>query len=480
MRTDAPVPEHPAPPSSPASPQRIRLIDRITAYRQPIGLVFTLLLFGLALVACYHLLREIDPGALHDAIADVPRPALLGALSATALGFVILLGYEWSASRFAGVTLPMRSLATGGFSAFAIGNAVGLSPLSGGSVRYRLYSRHGIGAAEIARMTLFASLSLAAHCRCWRHSPHSAISTMRRRRCTCPTPWSPSSRSPSCCWLSAWWRSWPGTVCRENGRPRQPAGPPRPPQPAPARPAPVAAATADHRPDVAAAATVLYLLLPETPPFAAFLLVYLLALAAGVLSHVPGGVGVFEAVLLAAFAGQLGAAAGRGPALVPLDLRGAAAAAGLPVVAVPRSTPVVGDTPGDPRRLGFRRTDPGDPGLPLRCRAAVFRRHTGDRHPPGAPRLPHSTSPDRCLAPGRQPDRRALPAARAGFAPTAVGRLGPDPGAVAGGRPAFAAERLRLGRSQPAEPDRRAARHVPPLLLPSQPADGSTLLRRSM
>ncbi len=60
--------------------------------------------------------------------------------------------------------------------------------------------------------------------------------------------------------------------------------------------------------DVAAAATVLYLLLPETPPFAAFLLVYLLALAAGVLSHVPGGVGVFEAVLLAAFAGQLGAA----------------------------------------------------------------------------------------------------------------------------------------------------------------------------
>lgn len=160
MRTDAPVPEHPAPPSSPASPQRIRLIDRITAYRQPIGLVFTLLLFGLALVACYHLLREIDPGALHDAIADVPRPALLGALGATALGFVILLGYEWSASRFAGVTLPMRSLATGGFSAFAIGNAVGLSLLSGGSVRYRLYSRHGIGAAEIARMTLFASLSL--------------------------------------------------------------------------------------------------------------------------------------------------------------------------------------------------------------------------------------------------------------------------------------------------------------------------------
>lgn len=60
--------------------------------------------------------------------------------------------------------------------------------------------------------------------------------------------------------------------------------------------------------DVAAAATVLYLLLPEAPPFGPFLLVYLLALAAGVLSHVPGGVGVFEAILLAAFADKLGAA----------------------------------------------------------------------------------------------------------------------------------------------------------------------------
>ena len=307
MRTDAPVPEHPAPPSSPASPQRIRLIDRITAYRQPIGLVFTLLLFGLALVACYHLLREIDPGALHDAIADVPRPALLGALSATALGFVILLGYEWSASRFAGVTLPMRSLATGGFSAFAIGNAVGLSLLSGGSVRYRLYSRHGIGAAEIARMTLcqpFPGLRTAG--------AGGTRRTLQSRRCgvgAAPAP-RPGRRHRD---------RRPVAGCRPGGVPG---------------PAPSAGRTAvpdsllvrlGRRSlrlpglrlsllqllitalDVAAAATVLYLLLPETPPFAAFLLVYLLALAAGVLSHVPGGVGVFEAVLLAAFAGQLGA-----------------------------------------------------------------------------------------------------------------------------------------------------------------------------
>lgn len=57
--------------------------------------------------------------------------------------------------------------------------------------------------------------------------------------------------------------------------------------------------------DVLIAASVLYLLLPEAPPFSSFVLIYMLALAAGVLSHVPGGVGVFEAVLLAAFSSRI-------------------------------------------------------------------------------------------------------------------------------------------------------------------------------
>jgi phosphatidylglycerol lysyltransferase len=80
-------------------------------------------------------------------------------VSATVVGFIILLGYEWSASRYAGVNLPPRTLALGGFTAFAIGNAIGLSMLSGGSVRYRLYARHGLGLGSRAH-DVFASLSL--------------------------------------------------------------------------------------------------------------------------------------------------------------------------------------------------------------------------------------------------------------------------------------------------------------------------------
>lgn len=158
MRANPPDAQHP--PASDVHPSRLQWMERLSTYRQPIGLAVTLLLFTIALIACRHLVNDLDPDSLRESVLHVPLSALLGALAATAVGFIILLGYEWSASRFADVKLPLPTLAFGGFNAFAIGNAVGLSMLSGGSVRYRLYARNGLGPGEVARMTLFASLSL--------------------------------------------------------------------------------------------------------------------------------------------------------------------------------------------------------------------------------------------------------------------------------------------------------------------------------
>ena len=294
--------------TQPINAERLRLLDRLSKYRQPIGLAVTLLLFAIALIACRHLLSELDLNALHDSILDVPKPALMGALAATVVGFIILLGYEWSASRYAGASLAPRTLALGGFTAFAIGNAIGLSMLSGGSVRYRLYARHGLGAAEVARMTLFASLSLGCAL-----PPLAALATLS----DLPAASSALGLSETLLGVVATAVLVLFSVLAIGIYRRR-----LPEQPYPDSLLVRIGRRTLRLPgrrltflqlvitalDVAAAATVLYLLLPETPPFGAFLLVYLLALAAGVLSHVPGGVGVFEAILLAAFSDTLGAA----------------------------------------------------------------------------------------------------------------------------------------------------------------------------
>ncbi|MGN8258215.1 bifunctional lysylphosphatidylglycerol flippase/synthetase MprF [Pseudomonas sp. SMSB3] len=308
MTSQTPEPQAPLASALPAAAQRLPWLERISRYRQPIGLAVTLLLFTLALIACRHLLSELDIYALHDAMLEVPAQSLLGAVMATVLGFVILLGYEWSASRYASVKLPGRTLIMGGFSAFAIGNAIGLSMLSGGSVRYRLYARQGIGASEVARMTVFASLSLGCAL-----PPLAAVATLSNLPAAATALRLPPSLlaaiAAGVLLVTAMLviglyrrrlaeQPLADSLLVQLGRRtlRLPNG------------RLAALQLLITALDVAAAATVLYLLLPQAPPFGAFVLVYLLALAAGVLSHVPGGVGVFEAILLAAFADQLGAA----------------------------------------------------------------------------------------------------------------------------------------------------------------------------
>uniref|UniRef100_UPI00313D7256 bifunctional lysylphosphatidylglycerol flippase/synthetase MprF n=1 Tax=Pseudomonas sp. OTU5201 TaxID=3043850 RepID=UPI00313D7256 len=289
-------------------PAPLRWLDSLTAYRQWIVIAFTLLVFVLGLLACWHLLRELDPNALRAAVHDVPGTSLLLALAATSVSFMAYVGYEWSGCRFAGVHLPLQRMALGSFCASGIGNAVGLSMLTGGSVRFRLYGRDKLGAGDIARITLFASLALGSAL-----PPLAALAAL-----SAPAAASLALGLPESLVISlalAVLLAGAGLIFWIS---RQRA------------PAPPVPGCIDLRlgnrsvrlpglrlsavqllitvVDVCAAACVLYVLLPEAPPLGAFLLVYMLALAAGVLSHVPGGVGVFEAVLLAAFAGQLGAA----------------------------------------------------------------------------------------------------------------------------------------------------------------------------
>ena len=77
----------------PTPPKQLRLRELMSKYRQPIGLGVTILLFAIALIACRHMLTELDIYALQDSLLSVPVPSLAGAVLATAIGFVILLGF---------------------------------------------------------------------------------------------------------------------------------------------------------------------------------------------------------------------------------------------------------------------------------------------------------------------------------------------------------------------------------------------------
>lgn len=251
----------------------------------------TLGLFLLGLWALYHLLRDVPLVEVRHQVRQVPGHDLALALLATVAGYGALVCYDWTALRYVGRNLPARAVALGGFLAYSIGNTVGISALSGGAVRYRVYSALGLNLADIARISTFVALAYGTGSTMV--GLGALIAYPDALGAVMPLP-------PALVRVLATlgfilgnlliWGSSFGRRALHFGRWRIEA-------PAPGL---LAVQLAVTLVEMVMGALVLYLFLRADIAFVPFLAVYLAATMAGILSHVPGGVGVFETVIIAA------------------------------------------------------------------------------------------------------------------------------------------------------------------------------------
>ncbi len=110
---------------------------------------------GLFVAALAVLRRELHGVTFHELTADVlstPPHRLVAALLLTAVNYALLTGYDFLAFAYVGRRLDWERIALASFLAYAIANNVGFAMLSGLSVRYRFYSRWGVGAADLSRI----------------------------------------------------------------------------------------------------------------------------------------------------------------------------------------------------------------------------------------------------------------------------------------------------------------------------------------
>lgn len=260
----------------------------------------TAALFVAGLWALAHLLGEVSAEDLRGQVRAVPLSHLGGALLATAVGYGAMACYDWTALRYIGRVLPARTIALGGFLAYSIGNTIGLSALSGGAVRYRVYSVLGLGVGDIARISGFVALAYGTGATMvglgalilW----PTALGNLL------PLPPGLVRGLAVAGFVIGNLLIWaPGFL---RGRLR--LGRRSIEAPAPGLMATQLVITLV---EMLMGALVLRLLLPGAEiSFVPFLAVYLAASMAGILSHVPGGVGVFETLVIAALPGSVGAA----------------------------------------------------------------------------------------------------------------------------------------------------------------------------
>src|SRR5262249_20372536 len=122
--------------------------ERIAARRARLQSHLLLVLGGLVVLGAAYALR----GLLHTlnyhhivaALHATPSRALLLAGLATAASYAALFGYDLSALHYVGARVPRPVALLASFCAFALGNTIGLGPLTGGAVRYRFYSAAGL------------------------------------------------------------------------------------------------------------------------------------------------------------------------------------------------------------------------------------------------------------------------------------------------------------------------------------------------
>ena len=269
----------------------------------PIGLV------GVAVFALHLMSRQVN---LADVKADLEaaHPATLAlAVLAMLISYAALSMYDVLAvRRLAPGRVPLRVAAVAGASGYAISNLLGASYLTGTAVRYRVYGTVGI---ELGLVLGIIATSWSAF---WMAALLilGLLMMLHPSGLAAVLPISPSVELVAGIGLLT---ALLGFLVWLSRRPRAVTlgGHSYPLPDLRLALSLIAVALAD----IGGAALTLYVLLPAdaAPNFAVFFAVYVGAITLGILSHTPGGIGVFEAAMIAGLG-----AAGRSDVLAALLL----------------------------------------------------------------------------------------------------------------------------------------------------------------
>lgn len=251
-----------------------------------ISAVFILLAVG----AMYYALKDIELDKLMASIFIIPPEFLLLACIFSLCSYSVLIAYDLAGIAYVKKKVPFWVVARTALTAYAIGNNTGASVLSGGAIRYRMYSPAGLTAPDIATVVLMStvtfSLGLIMVCTLLALSiPHIVshflflppfiirlLGILGVILITIALTLSYKYKAKIR--IFKWSLPLPGFKL-------------------------LLAQLIIPTIEIFFSALILYILLPpHTVPFLLFMGIFALAIAIGFISHVPGGLGVMEAILI--------------------------------------------------------------------------------------------------------------------------------------------------------------------------------------
>ena len=123
-----------------------------------------LFFFVLAAYMLYRQLSKYSWTDIKDALLGIPPHNLWMACLASIGGYVALSSYDYLALRYIKRKLAPWKWIFAGFIGFSVSNNAGHAIVSGGTIRYRLYTRWRFHGGEIARMVTFSGFTYLVAC----------------------------------------------------------------------------------------------------------------------------------------------------------------------------------------------------------------------------------------------------------------------------------------------------------------------------
>jgi uncharacterized membrane protein YbhN (UPF0104 family) len=271
----------------------VRFLDERIGWNR-VGIALSITIITAAAVVLYRMLQDISGEEVVEAFRGKPVFDVVLAFLFVAAGYFTLTFYDLFALRTIGKDhVPYRIAALAGFTSYSVGHNVGLTALSGGAVRYRVYSLWGLTVIDVAKICFVAGLTfwlgnatVLGLGLLYEPSAASALDHL--------PPWFNRGLAVVILVVLASYIGWvwrkPRVIGRSNWKVTLPGGPLTLLQ------------ILIGIVDLACCALAMYVLLPDEPhiAFVNLAVIFVSATLLGFASAAPGGLGVFDAAMFVA------------------------------------------------------------------------------------------------------------------------------------------------------------------------------------
>ncbi len=140
-------------------PRLSRLIGWLRAHQAKLTAGMTLLVLGVAAFALSEILKEVKLEDIGAALQAISTTQILLSIGLTIVSYIILTGYDVLALDAIGKPQRYWRAAMGSFTAYCLSHNLGFAPITGAAARWRVYKDTNLTPADIARIVVIAGVT---------------------------------------------------------------------------------------------------------------------------------------------------------------------------------------------------------------------------------------------------------------------------------------------------------------------------------